>query len=918
MSKKIIKCVLMMSLIILSLLSTITTYPLLEKKSKDYNGSGECNKNIKEVLKENNFNETRDYHTRGLLYPRTNASGIEIIKHLLSERQRKWIENISREKYIEGFFFPHKPIAINDDNDFTGPLGFLPNVRNGVITGKGTKENPYIIEGWRINANKKHGIYIGNTTAYCIVKNCYIYNEGEGNGIYLYNAKNIEIQNITLMSNYRGVYLKKCNYNVILKNQINTNGYGILIEESSNNNIIDNSIFSNYYGIVLQNSSHNILKENTMEENMRNFMLMGSYESHFDNEINSSNTANGKPLLYFIGKENLILDSIDAGFLGFVSCNNITLRNVSISYSGNGVLIYQSNYFLIEGNAFYQNDYAISLQQSSYNTIRENYIESSEIGVHVSDVFNSLMEDNILNEDSVGIMMAYSSNNIIISNNISKAVYGVYLSESTGNNISKNDIEAVGIDKSLWAEAISLENSPENTILNNILSGGWDGIYLVGTSPKEIIDDNVITQSGTGIAIWSKESSDNIIRKNIIDRNIFQALYITSNNNSIEENVLTNHTGSDGIALLIDFSSNNTLRRNHMYDNQWAFEIIGDDLSHFIHDIDTSNTINGKPIYYFIKRDSFTFENPKVGMIGLVDCKNVSIANVSIAHNGQGVLLAYSTDCAISNCYICSSQFGIDMLSSHKISIYSNVFLENSIDIQMINSSHNTISNTNFQNWGEILGMVSSNNIIEENANASIIMIESSNYNLIAKNRDCKISAGGYSIIRENIIYKLTDPHVSIQVAMEIGGNSNIVENNTIKNCDIGIRVGGSRNNIFRNNIIDNNSNYGIEIRPYTSQAVFVNNSITNNGWAYQLEGAGVKCTEGDISDIHFHYNNICENRRGFYVSKCSRYIDATKNWWGDESGPFDPSPLPPDFNPHGRGDGVTDWVEYRPWLTEI
>lgn len=42
------------------------------------------------------------------------------------------------------------------------------------------------------------------------------------------------------------------------------------------------------------------------------------------------------------------------------------------------------------------------------------------------------------------------------------------------------------------------------------------------------------------------------------------------------------------------------------------------------------------------------------------------------------------------------------------------------------------------------------------------------------------------------------------------------------------------------------------------------------------------------------------------------RPLDARENWWGDPSGPFHP-----EENPEGRGDRVSDFVRFEPWLTE-
>jgi rhodanese-related sulfurtransferase len=59
------------------------------------------------------------------------------------------------------------------------------------------------------------------------------------------------------------------------------------------------------------------------------------------------------------------------------------------------------------------------------------------------------------------------------------------------------------------------------------------------------------------------------------------------------------------------------------------------------------------------------------------------------------------------------------------------------------------------------------------------------------------------------------------------------------------------------------------------------------------------------------NYNNIYNNGDyGVLNEDSSLVIDAQYNWWGDESGPFDPL-----NNPDGQGDRVSQWVDYEPWL---
>ncbi|MBU3902481.1 MAG: right-handed parallel beta-helix repeat-containing protein, partial [Candidatus Thermoplasmatota archaeon] len=60
----------------------------------------------------------------------------------------------------------HEPIHIYGNDDFTE--------ENGVVNGSGTESDPYIIEGWDIDASQgsNAGIEIRNTNVYFIIRNC--------------------------------------------------------------------------------------------------------------------------------------------------------------------------------------------------------------------------------------------------------------------------------------------------------------------------------------------------------------------------------------------------------------------------------------------------------------------------------------------------------------------------------------------------------------------------------------------------------------------------------------------------------------------------------------------------------------------------------------------------------------------------
>ncbi len=127
------------------------------------------------------------------------------------------------------------PIEIYGDEDFTS--------ENGVVGGSGTPDDPYIIEGWEINATLSAGIKIMNTRAYFIIRNCYIYSSGPegawGTGIRLYNATNGRIEScvflqcdfaIWLMDKANNTVISRCNITSCIEGIDAYGSSGITIE----------------------------------------------------------------------------------------------------------------------------------------------------------------------------------------------------------------------------------------------------------------------------------------------------------------------------------------------------------------------------------------------------------------------------------------------------------------------------------------------------------------------------------------------------------------------------------------------------------------------------------------------------------------------------------------------------------------
>ena len=94
---------------------------------------------------------------------------------------------------------------------------------------------------------------------------------------------------------------------------------------------------------------------------------------------------------------------------------------------------------------------------------------------------------------------------------------------------------------------------------------------------------------------------------------------------------------------------------------------------------------------------------------------------------------------------------------------------------------------------------------------------------------------------------------------------------------------------------------YGIEDeRPCTVN--MTGSTISNNN-------GGI--TVYDDGNLIANFNNIAGNDLLGVYNEAAEEVDATNNWWGDASGPYNET-----TNPDGKGDGVSDNVNYDPWLT--
>ncbi|MEW5761401.1 MAG: right-handed parallel beta-helix repeat-containing protein, partial [Candidatus Thermoplasmatota archaeon] len=255
-------------------------------------------------------------------------------------------------------------------------------------------------------SNTQYGIYVYPSSNNNIITSNQIYNNDYG--IHIYSSLNNNITSNRIYNNNYGIHIYSSSNNNIASNQIYSNTqYGIYISNSSNSNIItSNQVYNNNYGIHIYSSSKNILRENSLNNNTYNFGIIGDTISDYYQDISNSNKIGDKSVYYIVEQRNLIFDEkTKVGYLGLISCNNISVKNLTLINNYHGLLLVNSSSSTITSNHIYNNSYGIYLYSSSNNNIITlNQIYNNSYGIYLYYSFNNEIHyQNIYNNMDYGI-----------------------------------------------------------------------------------------------------------------------------------------------------------------------------------------------------------------------------------------------------------------------------------------------------------------------------------------------------------------------------------------------------------------------------------------------------------------------------------------------------------------------------------
>lgn len=348
---------------------------------------------------------------------------------------------------------------------------------------------------------------------------------------------------------------------------------------------------------------------------------------------------------------------------------------------------------------------------------------------------NCKITNNEIQAEYGGISIRNTNNHIISGNKIdAKIQAGIAFGTSSYNTVTENTIST-----SIMVGGVDLVSSDYNTFSRNTIH--FISLYK---SSYNIFEENNLPQ---GILIRNKSNYNNITANNIIDFNkLTETNFMSSGSitlNGCEGNTVSSNTISNSGGIFLDTSSKNVLKNNSVNGKGRGFEVSGSpqpSLSSFINDIDDSNTINGKKIYYLIDKNDLNINPsiyPNIGYLALVNCTRITVENTHL--NNQGLLLAWTTNSQIKNNDI-SNNYGNGMT----LTLSSN----NKITNNDINSNKGTGIKFTSSNQNIVSG-----NYITRNQNG-ISLSSSSGNNTITRNNIADQDTGVYfHVSSNNLIY---------------------------------------------------------------------------------------------------------------------------------------------------------------------
>ena len=515
------------------------------------------------------------------------------------------------------------------------------------------------------------------------------------------------------------------NDNMIKDNVIERSIYGIYISGGNNNVFYNNSM--GYGGIIFPTIAAPSADIIASQEIAPNNTVNGKIVYYYKNtDMHNSRVPEDAGEVIAMAVKNLNLENLTLNTSTGVSLyysSNITVENCSFSgetkasLNSTGVLLewsygiiswhssdvaVRNNTFenlvfgvyamdgstsnVVSGNIFRNLLMPISLENTYYNRIFDNHMVNGSIVLWGdSDTYTTqnITMDNTVNGKPVYYYRNRDMKNATVPGDAGEVILGNVKNIKIQNTVFSNESGAIfaGYSSNIVVENVTAYNTLtpltfQSTNDSQVLNGQWYsnemyGLYLVNSHRNRIVG-NVFHEQESGIGILSTvttiEGQCNVIKNNTFYNNTY-GIYLWSNRNIVENNSFAN----DKYGIGIEYSNYNKLRGNVMKND--GIRIDG---FFSTQDIDTSNLVNGKPVYYYRNQDMHgATVSENAGEIILGNVTNLQINNLTIGDSSIGIIVGQSRNIKITNTTLTHNTIGLLIDDSHNVTVESNTLMYN-------------------------------------------------------------------------------------------------------------------------------------------------------------------------------------------------------------------------------------------------
>jgi parallel beta-helix repeat protein len=700
-------------------------------------------------------------------------------------------------------YVAHAPINISGDADMAATAA------TEHWGGSGTALDPYLINGtagsgYEIDATGFFdGIIIENTRAHFRIPGALIYS-GTNSGIHLSNAMNGSINGSSVSSNRDGIWVENGSSNISMTDvDCSTNlRDGIYIELSNNVTIAVSICDNNDWSGIFASQIRDINVGNTSCQNNDNDGITMQYGGRvlLDNNTCSSEGNNGIS----------IYDSF-----GFIIRSNTCSLSVAAAPGGNGIYADWTYYSTIVNNTCENNGIGIQFQNSEgISFLNDTCRFSSYDGMHLDSctgitVAHCLSSDNFAGD---GILCTSPTDALIENNTCDRNYYGINLGGSSGSLMIMN-----------------------NSCSNNTVATDSAGIRLLNNNPLTVQNNLCNDNANVGILLWGCTSPQLV--GNIANHNNWGIYLDTSLTCTLTGNTMI----GDGIFLS---GSNPTYWDTHV--------------------IDTSNLVNGKPVYYMNAPTYFGVPVPAgAGQVLVASSSNLVILGQNLSGASVGIEVGFSNGIVIIGNSIWYGIEGIYCYQSSFLISLNTVAINSDNGIYVLACSSSTIANNNaISNELGIATDSGAANTVDSNtcSGNSVGIYIHAEWGDEVKNNGCtanvdagiRVRASDNCTVHNNTCVGSTSSGWGYGLFSEFSYDVQYYGNNVSSNR-VGIMVSDSHRNHYQYNLIANNTEYGVRIDAgvafYSHRNTIYNNTfLYNNGATDTYSASHVQAWDDGIN----------------------------------------------------------------------